>query len=47
MLLNINYMIYQLQESNFDFMALFTSHDSYWKSKDTALFIMSKLLQVE
>lgn len=34
---------YQLQDSNFELMATIRAHTCYWKSSDTALFIMQQL----
>lgn len=35
---------FQLQESNFEFMAVLTSHNCYWKSSDLQLFIANQLI---
>ncbi len=34
---------YQLQDSSFEFVAAFKAHTSYWRSADTAFFIMQQL----
>lgn len=34
---------FQLQDSNFELMATIRAHTCYWKSSDTALFIMQQL----
>jgi phospholipase DDHD1 len=35
---------FQLQDSNFELMATLRAHTCYWKSSDTALFILSQLI---
>ena len=36
---------FQLQDSNFELMATLRAHGCYWKNPDTALFIMTHLLE--
>lgn len=39
-----NALDFQLQDSNFELMATLRAHTCYWKSTDTALFILNQLI---